>query len=41
MKAIEAKGFNELDLENTGLKRLPAKAELDKAMLKQLAEGNF
>ena len=30
-----------LELENNRLKRLLADAELDKAMLKELAEGNF
>jgi putative transposase len=29
------------ELENTRLKRFLADAELDKAMLKELAEGNF
>jgi hypothetical protein len=41
MKAREAKRLKELELENTRLKRLLADAELDKAMLKELAEGNF
>ena len=41
MKATEAKRLKELELENTRLKRLLADAELDKAMLKELAEGNF
>jgi putative transposase len=41
MKATEAKRLRELELENTRLKRLLADAELDKAMLKELAEGNF
>ena len=31
----------ELEQENSRLKRLLADAELDKAMLKELAEGNF
>ena len=39
MKAIEAKRLREL--ENARLKKLLAEAELDKAMLKELAEGNF
>ena len=33
--------LKELEQENTRLKRLLADAELDKAMLKELAEGNF
>jgi transposase-like protein len=41
MKATEAKCLKELELENTRLNRLLADAELDKAMLKELAEGNF
>lgn len=41
MKAQEARRLKELELENTRLKRLLAEAELDKAMLKDLAEGNF
>jgi putative transposase len=41
MKASDAKRLKELELENTRLKRLLADAELDKAMLKELAEGNF
>ena len=41
MKATEAKHLKELELENTRLKRLLADAELDKAMLKELAKGNF
>jgi hypothetical protein len=41
MKATEAKRLKELELENTRHKRLLADAELDKAMLKELAEGNF
>ena len=43
MNATEAKRLKklELKLENTRLKRLLADAELDKAMLKELAEGNF
>ena len=41
MKATEAKRLKELELENTRLKRSLADAELDKAMLKELAEGNF
>jgi transposase-like protein len=41
MKASDAKRLKELEVENTRLKRLLAEAELDKAMLKELAEGNF
>jgi putative transposase len=41
MKATEAKRLKEMEQENTRLKRLLADAELDKAMLKELAEGNF
>jgi putative transposase len=41
MKAPEARRLRELEVENGRLKRLLADAELDKAMLKELAEGNF
>jgi transposase-like protein len=41
MKAKEAKRLRELETENTRLKKLLAEAELDKSMLKELAEGNF
>ncbi len=41
MKATEAKRLKELEQENARLKRLLADPELDKAMLKELAEGNF
>lgn len=41
MKASEAKRLRELEVENGRLKKLLAEAELDKAMLKELAEGNF
>ncbi len=41
MKANDAKRLKELEVENARLKRLLADAELDKAMLKELAEGNF
>ena len=37
----DAKRLKELEVENARLKRLLADAELDKAMLKELAEGNF
>ncbi|QDT20267.1 Transposase [Gimesia chilikensis] len=41
MKAEEAKPLKELEQENSRLKKLLAEAELDKAMLKDIAEGNF
>jgi transposase-like protein len=41
MKASDVKRLKELEVENTRLKKLLAEAELDKAMLKELAEGNF
>ena len=41
MKANDAKRLKELEVENGRLKRLLADAELDMAMLKELAEGNF
>ncbi len=41
MKANDAKRLKELEGENTRLKKLLAEAELDKAMLKELAEGNY
>lgn len=41
MKADDAKRLRELEGENTRLKKLVAEAELDKAMLKEIAEGNF
>jgi putative transposase len=41
MKANDAKRLKELEVENTRLKKLLAEAELDKAMLKEVAEGNF
>ena len=41
MKANGAKRLRELESENARLKKLLAEAELDKAMLKELAEGNF
>lgn len=41
MKANEAKRLRELEGENARLKKLLAEAELDKAMLKELSEGNF
>ncbi len=41
MKASDAKRLKELEAENTRLKKLLAEAELDKSMLKEIAEGNF
>jgi putative transposase len=41
MKANDAKRLKDLEGENARLKRLLAEAELDKAMLKEIAEGNF
>jgi transposase-like protein len=41
MKCEEAKRLKKLEQENARLKKLLAEAELDKAMLKDLAEGNF
>jgi len=41
MKANDAKRLKELESENARLKKLLAEAELDKAMLKELAAGNF
>ena len=41
MKATDAKRLKELEQDNARLKKLLADAELDKAMLKELAEGNF
>jgi putative transposase len=41
MKADDAKRLKELERENSRLKKLLAEAELDKSMLKELAEGNF
>lgn len=41
MKADDAKRLKELEKENVRLKKLLAEAELDKSMLKELAEGNF
>ena len=41
MKADAAKRLKELEFENTCLKKLLAEAELDKAMLKELAEGKW
>ena len=41
MKANDAKRLKELEHENARLKKLLAEAELEKSMLKELAEGNF
>ena len=41
MKADEAKRLKELERENARLKKLLAEAELDKAMLKELASGKW
>jgi hypothetical protein len=41
MTASETKRLKELELENPFLKRLLVDAELDTAMPKMLAEGNF
>lgn len=40
MKANDAKRLKELEVENARLKKLLAEAELDKAMLKEIAEGS-
>ena len=41
MKADDAKRLRELERENGQLKKLLAEAELDKAMLKEIAKGNY
>ena len=41
MSVSEAKRLKELEAENARLKKLLAEAELDKAMLKELAEGKW
>lgn len=41
MKANDAKRLKELEVENKRLKQLLAEAELDKAMLKHLAEEKW
>jgi len=41
MKANDAKRLKELEVENQRLKQLLAEAELDKAMLKHLAEEKW
>ena len=41
MKLDQAKRLKELESENARLKRLLADAELDKAILKEAASGNY
>lgn len=41
MKVDQAKRLKDLEKENARLKRLLADAELDKAILKEAASGNF
>jgi hypothetical protein len=41
MRADAARRLKELEVENARLKKLLAEAELDKAMLKELAEGKW
>ena len=41
MNSQEAKRLKELEKENARLKRLLADAELDKAILREAASGNF
>jgi putative transposase len=41
LKADDAKRLRELERENSTLKRLLAEAELEKAALKEIAQGNF
>lgn len=41
MSASDARRLKELEAENARLKKLLAEAELDKAMLKELAEGKW
>lgn len=41
MRVSQAKRLKDLEKENARLKRLLADAELDKAILKEAAEGNF
>jgi putative transposase len=41
MRTDQAKRLKELEKENARLKRLLADAELDKAILKEAASGNF
>ena len=41
LKTDQAKRFKQLERENARLKRLLADAELDKAILKEAASGNY
>jgi len=41
LKADDAKRLRELERENSTLKRLLARAELEKAALKEIAKGEF
>ena len=41
LKADDAKRLKQLEAENARLKKLLAEAELDKLMLREIAEGNF
>ena len=41
MKSAEARRLKELEIENARLKKLLAEAELEKAMLKEIASGNW
>ena len=41
MRTDQAKRLKELDRENARLKKLLAEAELDKAILREAASGNF
>jgi putative transposase len=41
MKVNDAKRLKSLESENARLKKLLAEAELEKSMLRELAEGNF
>ena len=41
MKASGPKRLKALEVENARLKKLLAEAELDKAMLKEMAEGRW
>ena len=41
MKVDQAKRLKDLEKENARLKKLLAEAHLDKAMLQEVARGNF
>jgi len=41
LQVNQAKRLKDLERENARLKKLLAEAELDKAILKQVAQGNF